>query len=281
MNIQTIICWQCHKKVDGEGNTHYFNDKYQHRVNIDNKRFYEFTCPEGHLNFAIQGNNKYEILYELGIEAYNDEYFREAVTNFTAAVERFHEYCVMLFLASKSFEEFTLSLSNQKAIVKYSERQYGAFFILFLKYVNSAPPILDEKFLKKHNLKLSVENPVNFRNNIIHQGYIPTKEECISYAKITAFYINEILEHIYNWDVDIIRQTNDFFINSLKSDFKKTRDIKGNILITKTRSFVGAINHYEKSKKEIDFKEHLYNMHFISKASRNLPFTQEDVEKHK
>jgi hypothetical protein len=281
MNIQTIICWQCHKKVDEEGNPHYFNGQYKHRVNIDNNRFYEFTCPEGHLNYAIQGNNKYEILYELGIEAYNDEYFREAVTNFTAAVERFHEYCIMLFLAPKSFEEFTLSLSNQKAIAKYSERQYGAFFILFLKYVNFAPPILDEKFLKRHNLKLSVENPVNFRNNIIHQGYIPTKEECKSYAKITAFYINEILEQIYIWEVDIIKQTNDFFINSLKSDFKQTRDIKGNILITTTRSFVGAINHYEKSKKEINFREHLYNMHFISKSSRNLPFTQEDVKKHK
>ncbi|QBN17261.1 hypothetical protein [Flavobacterium nackdongense] len=273
MNIQSIICWQCHKKVDKEGNTQFFNDQYKHRVNIDNTRFYQFTCPEGHLNFAIQGNNKFEILYELGIEAYNDEFFREAVTNFASAVERFHEYCIMLFLAPKSLEEFNIAVSNQKVIAKYSERQYGAFFMLFLKLLNFAPPVLDEKFLKKHMLKLSVDNPINFRNNIIHQGYIPTKEECISYAKITSFYINEILEQIYTWNADIIKNTNKFFIDSLKSEIKKEKNINGDVLIMKTRSFVGASNFYENSKKEIDFNEHLYLMNLISKRSRDLPFT--------
>lgn len=265
MNIQTIICWQCHKKVDKDGEMQYLHNQYKHKVNIDNNLFYEFTCPEGHINFAIQGNNKFEILYELGIQAYNDDYFREAVTNFASAVERFHEYCIMLFLAPKSIDELILATLNQKNIAKYSERQYGAFYILFLKLTNLAPPVLDEKFLKKHLLKLSVENPVNFRNNIIHQGYIPTKEECISYAKITALYINEILEKIYTWNNDIIKKTNELFIESLKSDFKKKKNINGNILTMKTRSFVGAINIYEKSKKEIDFDDHLYLMKLISK----------------
>ena len=62
MNIQTIICWQCHKKVDKLGNTYFLNEGYEQKLNIDNNLFYEFTCPEGHLNFAIQGNNKFEIL---------------------------------------------------------------------------------------------------------------------------------------------------------------------------------------------------------------------------
>lgn len=276
MNIQTIICWKCHKKVDKDGNNQFFNDQYKERVNLDNNQFYQFTCPEGHLNFAIQGNNKFEILYELGIQAFNDGYFREAVTNFASAVECFHEYCIMMFLTPKSLEEFSIAVENQKVIAKYSERQYGAFFILFIKFINFIPPVLDEKFLKKHMLKLSVNNPINFRNNIIHQGYIPTKEECISYAKITSFYINEILEHIYTWNADIIKKTNQLFIDSLKSDFKKGKNINEDILIMKTRSFVGASNYYEKSKKEIDFNEHLYLMDLISKRSRDISLTKEN-----
>lgn len=167
----------------------------QYLIEITEKCLYEFTCEHGHLNRFFVTNPKYELLFEMGLCAYYKGFYREAVLDFAASLERFYENCINIFIIKqfpdiKTHDEILLKL--WKPISKQSERQYGAFIAIFLLNLGYMPPLFQE-------------NQVAFRNKVTHQGYFPTKEEALKYANAVAKYIIEIYSTL----------TNDFQIDSL------------------------------------------------------------------
>lgn len=142
---------------------------------------YDFTCKNGHENHVALSNHKYELLFDSGICALDDGYYREAVADFAASLERFYEFCIRMILISTTengIENFNKSWSE---IHKQSERQYGAFCVLYTFVMDRVPP--------KPN-----DNKVNFRNKVIHQGKFPSKVETLDYAK----YVSERIKNIYS-----------------------------------------------------------------------------------
>jgi hypothetical protein len=69
---------------------------------------YEVVCDCGHRSAVVLQNLKFELLFEMGINAIVDGYPREAVSSFSAALERFYEFYWRVALAHLSVSDETI-----------------------------------------------------------------------------------------------------------------------------------------------------------------------------
>jgi hypothetical protein len=151
---------------------------------LNNKGYYEWTCSKGHKNITLLQNAKFEILFEMGANAILDGYYRDAISSFTASLERFYEFCIELFAYNRKIDEIIYE-NTWKLISDQSERQFGAFCFLYMLEFNEQ--VIDTKIDEKLR---------KIRNRVIHKGYIPTKEEAIEYGEIIFNFINSKIEKI-------------------------------------------------------------------------------------
>ncbi|WP_157886848.1 hypothetical protein [Hymenobacter sp. PAMC 26628] len=200
-----LSCWGCMQEAAPEA----AGEKAVNVRPIGNSCFYDLTCPYGHQSYVLIQNAKFEILFQSGLQALNAGYYREAISSIAAALERFYEYSIMYCLCEKLFpgnavapEEAVLDKVNAfwAPISKHSERQFGAFNALYYDRFDESPIQFDGKFLKKHGLKLKKEpiDPIAFRNLVVHQGYIATREQAIAYAEAVNKYIHTLARRY--WD---------------------------------------------------------------------------------
>lgn len=254
MKTLNLICRECWTPTIN-GNYNFQLPESYIKKNINGFPIYKFECSLGHENYCLHENNKYEILYELGVDALIDDYYRESVANFASAYERFHEYCYLALLECKNVEEFFKAKEELRIISKQSERQYGAFCIIFYNQFKHLPNSL-ESYRKKEWGFEEADNAVNFRNNVIHQGYIPTKEECVSFGTLIASYINNILNEIHIQFPNLLKKTDKLIFKSYELD---SIDLNSNII--QSNSFVSSRLYYDKFKGVGNsFIEHLKNM---------------------
>ncbi len=143
---------------------------------------YEVICPKGHKSVAILQQQKFEVLFDIGAYAIGDGYYREAVSSFTSSMERFYEFFIQAVLLEKGvtqdiFEQTWKLVSNQ------SERQMGAFIFLYLQEFGTPPKLLSE-------------NNSKFRNEVVHKGKIPTRQEALDYGQAVLDVIRPILKAV-------------------------------------------------------------------------------------
>lgn len=130
---------------------------------------YKIQCPKGHSSITVILQQKYELLFEIGVYAIADGYYREAVSSFTSSMERFYEFFIKVMCLSKGIEWEQIQ-NTWKLVSNQSERQLGAFIFLYLQNNGSIPILLHK-------------NKVEFRNSVIHKGKIPSKDEAIEYGQ--------------------------------------------------------------------------------------------------
>ena len=152
-------------------------------IELTNNYCYEFTCRKGHKNKFFLAVPRYAILFDMGISAYLDGYYREAALDFAACYERFHEYCIYLLLWDGNLHQGDDLEKLWKRMAQQSERQVGAFTALYYKHLKELPDPLPQ-------------NAVEFRNNVTHKGYFPSKEETYNYAFQVAKYVKAIISRL-------------------------------------------------------------------------------------
>lgn len=130
---------------------------------------YHLECPLGHKTKIPFLGHRFEFLYELGLYAILDGYFREAVASFTSSLERFYEFYINFIVFKDKIPESDFD-KTWKIIANQSERQLGAFIFAYLKENSSSPELLSN-------------SNIEFRNNVIHKGKFPNKEEALKYGK--------------------------------------------------------------------------------------------------
>ena len=145
---------------------------------VDNGR-YEVTCPNGHTTVTIVQAQKFEVLFDIGAYAIKDGYYREAVSSFTSSLERFYEFFIQVMLFEKNinkdkFNECWKLVSNQ------SERQLGAFIFMYLEQFGKKPDLLSN-------------SKIQFRNEVIHKGKIPKKEQALGYGQAVLDIVRPLL----------------------------------------------------------------------------------------
>jgi hypothetical protein len=87
---------------------------------------------------------------------------------------KFHEFGIKVLLAKQGItrDQFT---ATWKLVSSQSERQLGAYYFLYLLQFKKPP--------------LTAQRRVEFRNNVIHKGCIPTSTEVFDHAEYVYDYI--------------------------------------------------------------------------------------------
>lgn len=154
-------------------------------VEMSDDGIYSFTCDNGHKTVATLQVDKFALLFDSGALSLLDGYTREAVSSFAASLERFHEFCIKTFLTQNEMKKEVVA-DVWKDVVNQSERQLGAYIFLYLREFGEAPPLkplLRGKFIE-------------FRNNVIHKGYIAKYQETFEYGEAVLNYIYTVVKKL-------------------------------------------------------------------------------------
>jgi hypothetical protein len=156
-----IICPECSQATGGHA--------VFHVEAIRDDGLYTGKCPNGHGLLVATQTLRHEMLFEIGLNAITDGYSREAISSFAAATERFFEFAIRVMgrnrnVAAKVFDCAWREVSSR------SERELGAYVFLYVTSFGEVPTLLGRSM-------------VELRNNVIHKGMLPTKEQASSFGK--------------------------------------------------------------------------------------------------
>lgn len=208
-----LTCFKCHIEYSreplGERPVEFFSTQ------INDDGAYNVVCPNGHDNFIVDNNLKYQLLFESGLYAFVDGYFRESISSVWASLERFYEYASKVILAS-----FDVPFGEIDKIVAEtygaSEKQTGGFYYLY-----SARFSRPLKYLR-------TDKEWSFRNKVIHKGYFPSEKESKEF--ITSVY-NHITGILSDLNKDYYKQMVFIYgIENSKKSQKRNPDSAVNML---------------------------------------------------
>ncbi len=134
---------------------------------ILNDNLCKMVCKKGHTKTVLIGKEHHEILFEMGAQAIIDGYYREAITSFSASLERYYEFFVKVIYVNSDIDEIWKMISSQ------SERQLGAYIFTYYQFINEKPKLLPRKLIE-------------LRNRVVHKGYIATKEEAVDFGRAVS-----------------------------------------------------------------------------------------------
>lgn len=137
-------------------------------VPVQTAGLYRGECPQGHVLVTYVDMQAFELLFESGMEAMADRYFREAVSSFAAALERYFEFAIKVLLADSGRDNETVA-ATWKAVASQSERQLGMYIGLYSGRFGKVPSILPNKMSE-------------FRNGVIHKGHFPGSAETFKFG---------------------------------------------------------------------------------------------------
>lgn len=149
-------------------------------VEYQDSHLYEFECSNGHKSSTILQQQKLEVLFNIGMHAITDGYYREAVASFASSLERFYEFFIKVKLLHEKVDSIAVTKS-WKNVAQQSERQLGAFILFYTQTFNEEPLLLSQSNTK-------------FRNDVIHKGLIPKKQDAIEFGQAVLNVINPIVE---------------------------------------------------------------------------------------
>jgi hypothetical protein len=170
-----IPCIECAKSTTQNNATLYLHE-------IEDTGIYNFDCLNGHNITACLQEERFEVLYELAANAIIDGYYREAIASFTGSLEAFREFYLRVagFKAGVPFDRYHEAV---KSIFKFSERVLGAYTVVYAMQHKGAPPELPQR-------------DIELRNQVIHAGKFPTREEALLYGQNVGNTIHPVLTHL-------------------------------------------------------------------------------------
>lgn len=165
----------------------------ENRVEFTDSSIHDVTCRQcGQRYCVFVRKQKFEMLFDLGTRALLDGYAREAVASFAASLERFFEFYVRAYALERAAErggEFGEALGvlegTWRHVVSQSERQLGMFALAYLLREGREPDFLGGRALG-----------TDFRNRVIHRGYIPSHAEVEEYAARIFALIDRLLREL-------------------------------------------------------------------------------------
>ncbi|MDP3581876.1 MAG: hypothetical protein Q8S39_08060 [Ignavibacteria bacterium] len=241
------LYFDCHNCKEDEYKKRKSNIVYYVSANIVNDDgYFEFTCPNNHRNRVILIAPKFDILFMIGENAVLDGYFREAISSFHTSLERaYEEYIRFMGFLDKIPE--SVSDKTWKHLVKQSERQFGAFTVLWLTKHKEDPKTLPEKY-------------ITLRNNVIHNGYLPSMQQTIEFGKS----IIEVIEPIFK---EVVKH--ELFYKYLDSKIHLEKYVKSEGSLTRLHIMTGIRKKVESNE---DFEKHLDTVNVFKQMDKRDHF---------
>lgn len=141
------------------------------KLEVRDDGLYELICPSGHKSATRIQQLAFEVLFEIGVHAVIDGYYREAVSSFTASLERFYEFALKALVRNSGGGIDVEKV--WKPIQSSSERQLGAFSVVWSIVMGETPQLLPD----------SGPTSRSFRNAVVHKGKIPTRGEAVAFGQ--------------------------------------------------------------------------------------------------
>lgn len=192
----SITCVQCASEAGAK-------ELVVYSVPVRDDGLYSLECHKLHSTVGCLQEMKFEILYELAVNAIVDQYYREAVVSFTSCLERFYEFYVRVSCHANGVEQ-QLVEKSWKSVAAQSERQYGAFLYTYLADNKSLPPGLSQK-------------ESAFRNAVVHKGKMPTHKEAVDFGNSVLRIVAPILN-------ELKAKCDDSVVHVLGNHVKQTRE---------------------------------------------------------
>lgn len=224
-----IPCMQCLQELGRP------SDKFS-QVEFRDDGKYELTCSREHRVTTVLQQQKFEVLFDIGAHAILDGYYREAVSSFAASLERFYEFAIRVFLASSSGSD-ELFKSAWKPMSSQSERQLGGFVLLWASTFKTLPTLLNTA-------------RVSFRNDVIHKGKIPTREEAVAFGNAVLGAVRPNMLTLREKLYESVQQVVFFHL-------RDAQPTEGSQQSTMCLSTIVSLSAGEKSHHEADLDEHL------------------------
>jgi hypothetical protein len=168
------MCPTCAAATDGIGT--WFVDT------IREDGLYTGQCPKGHDLLIGTQTLPHEMLFEIAINAIFDGYNREAVSSFSASMERFFEFAIRV-VANKHAVSLDAFDETWKEVSRQSERQMGAYIFLYLLEFGIGPRLLTNKMTA-------------LRNEVVHKGKLPTRKEALAFGCAVHEVIQESIRRL-------------------------------------------------------------------------------------
>lgn len=163
-------------------------DDVVYPAELQDNGLYWMKCRGGHETVTCLQEQKFELLFDLGANAIVDGYYREAVSSFTSALERFYEFYVQVICEKSKVSEDAFT-ATWKKVAAQSERQLGAFAFVFLVEKAAPPQLLPDAMTK-------------FRNDVIHKGKIPSRQEAVDYGQEVLNLVTPVLRELKTQHTD-------------------------------------------------------------------------------
>ncbi|QWG93277.1 hypothetical protein [Bacillus toyonensis] len=226
MNIY-IHCEQCIRF--NQLNPSNDQDFQFYKVPVNEEGVYNFICYRGHETKAISPYEKYQILFQMGANALLEGNYFESVGCFIASVERFREWTIKFIWYLNGINEQKSDDLWKKHFKNFSERQLGAFSAMFIDHFKEPPLIFDDKQNK-------------FRNNVLHKGIIPTKDETYKFGKYVFEYLRSIQKTIY---LKYKKESLEFSSKFMRrfSDFEMPQIMSGEVIIQNASEMILVIDY--------------------------------------
>lgn len=237
-----IPCMQCFQEFGKP------TEEFSHVEFRDDGR-YEIQCSFGHETTTILQQQKFEVLFDIGAHAIIDSYYREAVSSFTSSLERFYEFSLRVFLENSSKSD-ALFQSSWKRVVSQSERQLGAFVFLWASNFKEPPELLSNA-------------QVSFRNDVIHKGKIPTRDEAIKYGNSVLSVLRPKMLAIRERFPEEVSKVISYHLRDCRSDSDNGKQVSTISIPTIASLTSGEQSHHEKS-----VEDHLFRLAEWRKRTR-------------
>lgn len=226
-----IYCNQCSESCKNDFSHIFITHYYDHGFVIN-------ECPNGHKFATVLQSHKFEMLLRSGADALIDGYTIEACSSFCSAYERFIEYCLKIFSKKININNSNFNTTFQQ-IKKQSERQLGAFLFLYVS-------IFGEGY--KFDNKI-----IEFRNRVIHQGYIPDLDEAHAFCEKIYDTIFELTRKVKAdlWDqyVEVITEIRSERATNIPADIPQATTtgtlFYDTVRADQKKSFKEALNEYK------------------------------------
>jgi hypothetical protein len=144
---------------------------------LDDKGIVQIECLKGHRSAVIFNARRYEILLRSGAKAPLQGFASESIFSMHAALERAYEFFIRVTCRHHKISPERIDAA-WKGLAKQSERQLGAFSLLYLLEMGEPLP-LPEAITK-------------MRNDVVHKGHIATEVEARKFGEMVFRRIREI-----------------------------------------------------------------------------------------
>jgi hypothetical protein len=176
----SLICPTCAQAAGGVGT--WFVDT------IREDGLYTGKCPNGHDLLLATQTLPHEMLFEIALNAITDGYNREAVSSFAASMERFFEFAIRV-IANKHAVPADALADMWKIVAKQSERQLGAYVLLYGIEFAKSPHLLSNKMTE-------------LRNDVVHKGKLPSRKEALGFGSAVYEVIQESVRQLRTTHLD-------------------------------------------------------------------------------